>query len=134
MCISYFDSVVILAVADAKKSAALIRDDATESRAKLKSINNGVEEVLDVLRPITVAIDNLQPEFHAVSKSRPLETDLERERMASGLWTSITTANMDMDVDQANSHSPTPTPGKRLEDDSQIHSRILESLDFEDMT
>lgn len=119
---------------DAKKWAGRIRDDATESRAKLQNIDNGVEEVLDVLRPITLAIDNLQPEFHIVSRSRPLETDLERERMASGLWTSIATVSMDMDVDQANCHSPAPTPERPLEDDSHIHSRILEGLDFEDMT
>ena len=80
-----------------------------------------------MLRPMKTAIVNLQPEFATVSRSRPLATVHERDRMAGGLWTSITTAG------QAN-HQTSPAVENSLGDDSGIQTRILKSLEFEDMT
>ena len=80
-----------------------------------------------MLRPMKTAIVNLQPEFATVSRSRPLATVHERDRMAGGLWTSITTAG------QANPQT-SPAVENSLVDDSGIQSRILKSLEFEDMT
>ncbi|KAK3315626.1 hypothetical protein B0H66DRAFT_347710 [Apodospora peruviana] len=105
-----------------------ISDDAIESRAKLAGVDEGVGEVLNVLRPIQKAIINLQPEFSNVSRGQPLATALEREKMASGLWTSITTA------DQPDFQLPPVINENPVQDDGPIHRRILRSLEFEDMT
>ncbi|KAK4151838.1 hypothetical protein C8A00DRAFT_45022 [Chaetomidium leptoderma] len=89
---------------------------------------SGVGEVLDILRPMKMTIDNLQPEFHNISRSRPLASELERHRVAGGLWTSIAT------TDQPDSQTSLGHIDKPLQNDSDINNRILRGLELKDMT
>jgi hypothetical protein len=79
---------------------------------------------------LQTVIDKLHPEFATISRSRPLETDFERDQVASGLLTAITMAD------------PTNQPGLDIppafesapENDGLICDRILSSLEFKGMT
>lgn len=68
-------------------------EDAKDAREKLSGVDGGVKEVLDTLRPLRKTVYDLQPEFRDISRSLPLATEAERDRVAEGLWVSITAAN-----------------------------------------
>ncbi|KAH6845799.1 hypothetical protein B0I37DRAFT_381167 [Chaetomium sp. MPI-CAGE-AT-0009] len=105
-----------------------ISDDVAKSSAKLDSVDRGVEEALDILHPLKMTIDNLQPEFHNISRSQPLATALERDKIAEGLWTTIATA------DQPDPSQTFPVRiGEPFKDSSHIHRKILRSLELDDM-
>ncbi|KAK3291573.1 uncharacterized protein B0H64DRAFT_295148, partial [Chaetomium fimeti] len=93
----------------------------------LDNVDSSIEEVLDILHPIRMTIDNLQPAFHNISRNRPLTTTLERDNIAKGLWTSIVTA------DQPHSQTFPGHIGEPFKDNSHIYNKILRSLEFEDM-
>jgi len=130
MCIAYVPSHASLPVGSVL-IAIFLRDDATESRRRLAGLDSGVGEALDMLRPIKTAIADLQPEFASASRTQPLETSPKRARMASGLWTSITTAEgLDTPYPQP---SPTKMETPPDEVETWIRSKILQTLKFEDI-
>jgi hypothetical protein len=105
-----------------------ISDDVAKTCAKLDSVDRGVEEALDILHPLKMTIDKLQPEFHNISRSQPLATALERDKIAKGLWSTIATA------DEPDPSQTFPARiGKPFKDSSHIHKKILRSLELDDM-
>ena len=77
---------------------------------------------------MAATVNDLQPEFRNISQNRrPLETELERSRIAQGLWDSIATA------DKSDSR-PSPNLDEQLpEGDHSIFNRVMRSLQFDEM-
>jgi hypothetical protein len=104
-----------------------IADDAARVCAQLSGVDNGVGELRGMLQTV---IDKLHPEFATISRSRPLETDFERDQVASGLLTAITMADQTnqpgLDIPPAFESAP--------KNDGLICDRILSSLEFKGMT
>ena len=73
--------------------------------------------------------DELAPTFHNVSHGRPLTDQVERQKITSGLWTSIAAA--DAAADQV-SASRNVEPQSRANDDD-ICRKIVQGLQFKDI-
>ncbi|KAK4201027.1 hypothetical protein QBC40DRAFT_64335 [Triangularia verruculosa] len=104
-----------------------ILEDVTETRVTLNGVDGGVNKLLDILRPLQRTVNDLQPEFHNISRNRPLATEVQRARIAGGLWTSIITAH------QADSQAAPGSVEEPLDHGRGIYNRILKSLELEDM-
>jgi len=76
---------------------------------------------------MVATVNDLQPEFRNIHNRRPLGTELERGRVAGGLWDSIATA------DAPNSRTSPSLVEKLPENDHDTYNRILKSLEFDEM-
>ncbi|KAK4449831.1 hypothetical protein QBC34DRAFT_350397 [Podospora aff. communis PSN243] len=104
---------------------SLVKKDEIEGlQGRLRNIRE--RTTMTVIVCLLKAVYDLQPEFQTISRSLPLATDMARERVAHGLWTSIATASYSL---HGRLEESTPDSGEHR----HVCDRILASLEFEDI-
>ncbi|EXK83448.1 hypothetical protein FOQG_12310 [Fusarium oxysporum f. sp. raphani 54005] len=106
------------------------RENITKSSARINTMDKGVEHLQKTLNDMKTKIEDLQPVFHNISRGRSANMR-DRERIASGLWVSIATA--DQVAPYASLETCIEDAPYSAHNNNHICKRTLDGLEFKDM-
>ncbi|RKL18459.1 hypothetical protein BFJ70_g14330 [Fusarium oxysporum] len=106
------------------------RENITKSSARINTMDKGVEHLQKTLNDMKTKIEDLQPVFHNISRGRSANIR-DRERIASGLWVSIATA--DQVAPYASLETCIEDAANSAHNNNDICKRIPDGLEFKDM-